>query len=151
MNMTLRTFDLHIIRFLRAYSVPFARAGLFVIFFWFGILKVIGASPATGVVQRLFEHTISFMSFPTFFILFGLFECMIGILFLMNGKERVVIPLLLLHMIATCGPLVLLPSETWTAPFIPTLEGQYIIKNLAIIGAAIGIASHLHPLKRKQA
>ncbi len=146
--MTLHSFDLRAIHFFRRISVPFARVGLCVIFFWFGILKVIGVSPAQGVVQRLFEQTIPFMSFSLFFILFGLFECAIGLLFLFKGKERVVIPLLLLHMIATCGPLVLLPGETWTAPFIPTLEGQYIIKNLAIMAAAVGIASHLHPLKR---
>jgi len=29
---------------------------------------------------------------------------------------------------------------------VPTLEGQYIIKNLALIAVAIGIASHLHPM-----
>jgi len=126
-----------------------ARFGLFVVFFWFGILKVLGLSPATPLVQALFEQTISFMSFPTFIILFGLFECLIGILFLMRGYERVVIPLLFVHMITTFMPLLLLPSETWQAFMVPTLEGQYIIKNLVIIAAAIGIASHLHPWRHR--
>jgi uncharacterized membrane protein YkgB len=51
-------------------------------------------------------------------------------------------------MVTTFMPLVLLTTETWTGFLVPTLEGQYIIKNLVIIAAAIGIASHLHPLRK---
>ncbi len=129
--------------------MPIARFSLFVIFFWFGLLKAIGLSPAGPVVERLFNQTIPFMGFGTFLILFGLFECLIGILFLMRGAERVVIPLLFIHMITTGGPLFFLPEETWSGFLVPTLEGQYIIKNLAIIAAAVGIAAHLHPLKSR--
>ena len=145
--MSLSTLDIRIIHFFRDISVPIARFGLFVVFFWFGALKVIGLSPASGLVQALFEHTISFMGFSTFLILFGLFECLIGILFLIRGMERVVIPLLFLHMLTTFMPLALLPSETWSGLLVPTLEGQYIIKNLVLIAAAIGIAAHLHPMR----
>ncbi len=141
------SFDLKIIHFFRKISMPVARFGLFVVFFWFGILKVFGLSPATPLVQALFEHTISFMPFSTFIILFGLFECLIGILFIFKGYERIVIPLLFIHMITTFMPLLLLPSETWQAFMVPTLEGQYIIKNLVIIATAIGIAAHLHPFR----
>ncbi len=146
--MSIKEFDIKIIRFFRKISVPVARLGIFVVFFWFGLLKVIGLSPASGVVERLFDQTIPFMSFAVFLILFGLFECLIGILFLIRGAERVVIPLLFIHMFLTFGPLFFLPQETWSGFLVPTLEGQYIIKNLVIIAAAVGIASHLHPLKR---
>jgi uncharacterized membrane protein YkgB len=146
--MTLRTIDITLIHFFRKISMPVARLALFVVFFWFGALKVLGLSPASGVVQRLFTETIPFMSFDSFLILFGLFECLIGILFLIRGAERLVIPLLFIHMITTFGPLFLLPSETWSGFMVPTMEGQYIIKNLLIIATAIGIASHLHPLKK---
>ena len=128
-----------------------ARLALFIVFFWFGILKVIGMSPAGPVVANLFAETIPFMDFHTFYLAFGLFECLIGILFLIKGMERVVIPLLFLHIITTFGPLVLLPGETWTRFMVPTLEGQYIIKNLVIIATAIGIAAHLHPLGENHA
>lgn len=146
--MKIYALDVRLIHFFQRVSVPVARFALFVVFFWFGILKVLGLSPASGVVQRLFENTIPFMSFGLFLVLFGLFECLIGLLFLIKGVERVVIPLLLVHMITTFGPLVFLPSETWQAFLVPTLEGQYIIKNLVIIAAAIGIASHLHPMRQ---
>ena len=144
--MTLASLDVKIIHFFRRVSVPVARIGLFIVFFWFGILKVVGQSPAAPLVQNLFESTISFMPFETFLVLFGVFECLIAILFLLKGYERIVIPLLALHMLTTFLPLFLLPSVTWSGLLVPTMEGQYIIKNLVILAAAIGIAAHLHPL-----
>jgi uncharacterized membrane protein YkgB len=108
--MNIESIDVRLIQFFKKSFEPLARFGLFVVFFWFGILKVIGLSPASGVVQRLFEHTIHFMNFPTFLVIFGVFECVIGILFLIRGCERVVIPLLFIHMVTTFGPLVYLPS-----------------------------------------
>ncbi len=146
--MLFSSFDSKLIHFFRRVSVPVARFGLFVVFFWFGILKVIGLSPASGLVERLFEQSIVFMSFHSFIIFFGLFECLIGILFLIKGAERIVIPLLFIHMVTTFGPLFILPQETWSGFLVPTLEGQYIIKNLVIIAAGIGIAAHLHPLPK---
>jgi hypothetical protein len=35
--------------------------------------------------------------------------------------------------------------------FVPTLEGQYIIKNVAIIALAIGIAAQLRPYGKSKA
>ena len=125
-----------------------ARLGLFVVFFWFGILKVLGFSPAEPLVEQLFNATIGFMSFSTFLVGFGLFEMLIGILFLIKGTERLVMPLLIIHMITTFGPLVFLPEASWISFMVPTLTGQYIIKNLVIIAAAMGIAAQLHPIKR---
>ncbi len=150
MRMPLRKIDIELIHFFRRISVPIARFGLFVIFFWFGILKVVDMSPASPLVQNLFEQTIGFMPFSTFIVLFGLFECLIGILFIIRGLERVVIPMLFIHMVTTFMPLFLLPSVTWSSIMVPTLEGQYIIKNLVIIAAAIGIAAHLHPIGKSK-
>jgi uncharacterized membrane protein YkgB len=134
--------------------MPAARIGLFVVFFWFGILKVFGLSPAGPLVQALFEHTflstLFGMSFSTFIVLFGIFEMVIGLLFLIKGCERIVIPLLCIHMVTTFMPLFLIPQETWAGFFVPTLEGQYIIKNFVLIAAAIGIAANLHPLNEKK-
>ncbi len=140
--------DVRIIHFFREAFMPIARFGLFVIFFWFGLLKVVGLSPASGLVQKLFESTVPFMTFPTFIVLFGLFECLIGILFAIRGFERIVIPLLFIHMATTFMPLFMLPEVTWSGFMVPTLEGQYIIKNLVIIATAIGVAAHLHPIRK---
>jgi putative oxidoreductase len=63
---------------------------------------------------------------------------------------RLVIPLLLIHIVIVCLPLFVVPDLAWSKPFIPTLEGQYIIKNLAIIALAIGIAAQTKPFKSKK-
>lgn len=147
--MNIPRFDHQMIHFFRRISVPIARVSIFIIFFWFGLLKLLGLSPAGALVHGLFDQTIHFMSFSTFYMLFAGLECLIGILFLIKGAERIVLPLLLFHMITTFMPLVLLPTESWQAPFVPTLVGQYIIKNLVIIATAIGLVAHLHPLPKK--
>jgi len=143
--MISKDIDTKFINFFQRSAVPVARFGLFVVFFWFGLLKVIGLSPASGLVQALFEQTIPWMQFSTFLVLFGLFECLIGILFIIRGWERLALLLLLLHMISTFMPLIMLPEVTWSGFMVPTLEGQYIIKNLLIIAAALCIGASLQP------
>jgi uncharacterized membrane protein YphA (DoxX/SURF4 family) len=129
--------------------MPLARIALFVVYFWFGILKIFDLSPASPLVQQLFEATMPFMPFPTFLILFGIFECIIAILFLMPRTTRAAVILLAIHMITTIMPLFMVPDATWTQMFVPTLEGQYIIKNILIISAAITILAGTKPLSHK--
>ena len=147
--MNIKNIDLHIIRFFQKHWIATARFSIAVVFIWFGMLKVLGLSPAGGLVQALFESSINFVSFANFYTFFAWFEVVIGILFFFPRMTRIVMPLLLVHMITTFGPLVLLPSESWSGFMIPTLVGQYIIKNLVIIAAAMGIAAHLHPIESK--
>ncbi len=142
--------DHEIIHWLRKAFIPFGRFAIFIVYVWFGMLKVVGLSPATPLVHHLFDATIHFMPFNTFFILFALFEVLIGVLFLFPKATRIVIPLLFLHMITTILPLILLPQETWNGFMVLTLEGQYIVKNLVIIAVAIGIAAHMHPLPMRR-
>lgn len=101
------------------------------------------------MVADLMQATLPFMTWETFIILFSLYEMMIGISFLFPRLARFSIALLIPHMIMTCLPLIFLPDMTWQGFLTPTLEGQYIIKNLVIIAAAMGIAAHLHPMRRK--
>lgn len=141
--MNFRKIDEKIIRFLNKIWQPFSRLSLFIVFFYFGFLKVLGFSPASPLVESLLNKTLPFISFDKFIILFGLFEMLIGLLFIIPKLERVVIFLLMIHMITTFLPLVLLPQLTWQKFLVPTLEGQYIIKNLVIISLAIVIGAHL--------
>lgn len=67
----------------------------------------------------------------------------IGIIFLIRGWERLAIFLLGLHLFTTVLPLFLLPQITWQGFLIPTLEGQYVIKNILIIAAAIVVGSKI--------
>src|SRR3989344_1624037 len=101
--------DRRIIYFLRAVSVPTARLALFVVFFWFGIFKILHTSPANPLVEELLERTLPFISFNEFIIFFSLFEMLIGFVFLVPGWERLAIALLVPHMITTSLTLILLP------------------------------------------
>lgn len=141
-------FDHSFISFLKKWSGPLARVALFVVFFWFGILKLVGMSPADPLVADLLERTLPVITFNHFIILFGAYEMLIGILFLIPRAERVAIALLIPHMITTVMPLILLPTVTWQTWFVPTLEGQYIIKNLVIIALAVSMGARLHPFKQ---
>jgi uncharacterized membrane protein YkgB len=112
------------------------------------MLKLLGLSPASGLVHALFNATIHFMPFDVFYVLFAAFEVLIGVMFLIPRLTRFVLPLLFVHMITTFLPLIFLPSEAWSGFMVLTLPGQYIVKNLVIIAVAIGIAAQVHPLKR---
>lgn len=128
-------------------TITFARFAIFVIYFWFGILKVIGESPASPLVKSLMEKTLPFLTFEQFIILFGIFEILIAITFLVPRFESFATFLLLAHIIMTALPLLLLPEITWGKTLVPTLEGQYIIKNIAIMGLAISIVTHARSYK----
>jgi uncharacterized membrane protein YkgB len=142
---TLEKIDSRAINFLRRIFIPSSRLALFVVYFWFGILKVIGASPASPMVLELLDKTMPFMNPDTFLVGFGLFEVLIGIFFLIPRLERLAIILLIPHLITTVLPLFVMQNAVWTNAFVPTLEGQYIIKNILIVALAIGIAAHLRP------
>lgn len=114
------------------------RISLFVIYFWFGILKVLGISPAEPLVNNLFDQTLAgLLPFEVFSRSFGLFECFIGIIWLIPSQTKNSLYILLFHMIATFLPVMLLPNDTWHSWFTPTLVGQYIFKNFALIALSL--------------
>ena len=141
--------DQGIISFFGRTYVPLARFALFVVFFWFGFIKLTGMSPAGSLAEALTAKTVGSEHFELLFRSLAFLECVIGVLFLVPKAVRVVIPLLLFHMAVVCAPLVLVPEYTWQVTFVPTLEGQYIIKNLVIIAVAFGIAANTQPLLQK--
>lgn len=121
------------------FSILFARFSLFLVYFWFGILKVFDLSPATPLVNALQEQTLPFIQASQFIFLFGIFEVLIGIGFLIRRFTKVVFYIFLFHMATTIMPLFVLPQVVWVNSFIPTLEGQYIIKNIVLISLALFI------------
>jgi len=127
--------DRTITSWMTKFGMTFLRIGLGVIFFWFGVLKFFpGVSPAEDLVR----NTIYFISPDIFFPILAAWETLIGI-GLIGGKfMRITLLLLFLQMPGTALPLLLLPDVVWnTFPFSLTLEGQYIIKNLVLIGAGL--------------
>ena len=140
----IKDIDSTIINSFRRIEVPLARIAIFIVYFWFGLLKIFGVSSAGPLVHELFQYIMpAFIPFPLFYGIFALYEVAIGILFLIRGCERPAILLLAIHLVTTAMPLVLLPATIWHAPFVPTLEGQYIIKNVLIAAAAVVIGANL--------
>jgi uncharacterized membrane protein YkgB len=127
-------------------GLPFLRIGIGVVFIWFGLLKVLGISPAAGLLSA----TVYWWT-PEFVVpALGWWEVAIGVTFLIPPLTRIAILLLAVQMPGTFLPLVLLPEVCFTvAPFGLTLEGQYIVKNLVIIGAALVIGSTVE-VKRQE-
>lgn len=110
------------------------RISLAVIFIWFGVLKPLGMSPAEALVAKTVYWFPSDIIIP----ILGWWEVAIGIGLLFRKLIRVALLLLFLQMAGTFLPLVILPEVCFTKfPFALTLEGQYIIKNLILISAAI--------------
>lgn len=148
-KIKIKELDIRLIAFFRRSFLPVARFSIFIVFFWFGLLKLLGLSPAGPLAEALIEKTVGMQYFDPLFYVLAAIECIIGILFLFPKATRIVVPLLLLHMLIVCSPLVLVPEYTWQQFGVPTLEGQYIIKNAVVIAVAIGIAASAKPLKAK--
>lgn len=134
LQQSVNRFDQRIAGWMRRNGPLLARIALAVVFIWFGILKPLGKSTANDLVTR----TIYWVDPAWFVPLLGWWEVAIGVCMLIRPLLRLAILLLFLQMPGTFLPLVLLPNECFVSvPFVPTLEGQYIIKNLVLIAAAI--------------
>ncbi len=117
----------------------FARGALFIVYAWFGVLKLFDASPANPLVSSLLERTLPFISFGQFIVLLGIFEVIIGVLFLLPRYRRLTSLLFGLHMVMTTAPLIVLPAVAWQGWFVPSLEGQYMLKNIVLIALALTV------------
>ncbi len=139
--------DQSIAGFMRRWGVPALRISLGVIFIWFGLLKPLGLSPAEPLV-RATVGWMPLLSTNAWVALIGWWEVAIGVAFLFQRTIRIAIGLLALQMVGTFMPLVLLPQVTFQPglyPIAPTMEGQYIVKNLLIISAALVVGGTVTP------
>ena len=138
--------DVGVTEWMARRAVTLLRCSLGVVFFWFGVLKFFpDFSPAADLAARTIT-TLSFGLVAPGLLLPGLaaWECLIGLGMLSGTCMRATILLLLLQMVGTLTPLLLFPTVTFTHfPLAPTLEGQYIIKNLVLVSAALVIGSQV--------
>ena len=146
-NFNLKEFDSLLIERLNNWSLPVLRISLGIVFIWFGALKPFGDSPANEVITK----TIYWFDPDIFIPILGLWEILIGICLLYTPLIRVGLFLLALQMPGTFLPLVLRPEICFIdVPFNLTLEGQYIVKNLVLIGADMVVGGKLAPIKKLQ-
>ena len=127
--------DTRITYWMARHGLVLLRISVGVVFFWFGALKLTpGLSPAEGLIRE----TITFLPMAFFLPLLAVWEMLIGLGFITGRFMRVTILLLFLQMPGTISPVLLRPDLVFTQfPFGLTLEGQYIVKNLIIISAAL--------------
>jgi len=120
------------------------RIALGVVFFWFGVLKFFpDLSPAQDLAARTIERLTLGVVGPSLSLpVLASWETLIGLGLLTGRFLRATLFLLAVQMIGTFLPLVFFPEETFTRfPFVPTLEGQYIIKNVVLITAAMVVGA----------
>ncbi|MDR5656450.1 DoxX family protein [Halodesulfurarchaeum sp. HSR-GB] len=141
----LRTLDQRVTGWMADNGLQAARLALGIVFVWFGALKVIGVSPAAPLVAE----AVWFLPAGIFVPVLGIWEMLIGLGFLYRPWTRIGLVLLALQMPGTFLPVVLVPEAVFTAfPYGLTLEGQYIVKNFVIIGAALIIGGSLQDTDR---
>lgn len=120
------------------------RICLGIVFIWFGVLKFFhGLSSAEiiagkTILKLTFGHLKPNVSLP----ILACWECTIGLGLLTKRWLSFTLVLLYFQMAGTLLPLWFFPHETWTSNiFVPTLLGQYIIKNIVLVSSVIVIGA----------
>ncbi len=144
--------DKRITQWMARNGIFLLRLSIAIIFLWFGFLKFFpGVSPA----EALAGNSIEILSFGIVSASVGLpilaaWECLIGAGMLFTRYMRFTILMLYVQMIGTFSPIVLMPEVVFDGiPFNLTMEGQYIIKNLIVISAALVIGATVRGGKLK--
>jgi uncharacterized membrane protein YphA (DoxX/SURF4 family) len=147
MQAQLRRFDRvdrTLTRWMAGNGITLLRVSLGIVFLWFGALKFFpGLSPAQELAGRTIQTlTFGLLAPRTAVLILAAWECLIGLGLILGLFLRATLLLLWLQMLGTITPLFLFPAEAFTRfPIAPTLEGQYIIKNLVLISAGIVIGA----------
>ena len=116
----------------------FLRLAAGTIYFFFGFLKFYpDLSPAELLAgQSIMRLSMYMIDAHTALWWLAILECAIGLSFLFKIGMRWLFFVFLAHQASTFLPLFMFPEITFKiAPFAPTLEGQYILKNLVSVAA----------------
>ena len=131
---------------LTANSRTVLRLAMGLVILGFGLLKFFpGVSPAEGIAVETFDRlTLGLLPETVSRLAVAGFETTLGVLLVTGWLPRVTLGLLGLQMVGILSPLVLLTGQLFSGPFgAPTLEGQYVLKDLILVGAALVIAGEV--------
>ena len=141
--MALQMIDRRLTHWLAEHGLTLLRISIGLIFVWFGVLKFWpGLSPA----DQLATETIDLLSFGLVTenlarVLLAILEVAIGMGLITGMFIRFTLLLLVGQMLGAVTPLFLFPEVTWSQLLVPTLEGQYILKNIVVVSAALTIGA----------
>lgn len=111
---------------------------------FFGFLKFFpGVSPAQDLAVRTI-HALTFGVVPwqVGIVVIASLECFIGICLLANRWMRLAGWLLVAQLVGVLAPIVLLTGRLFSGPHnAPTLEGQYVLKDIILVAAGMAIAA----------
>ena len=133
---------------LRRWSIPALRLALGAVFLWFGALKIVGGSPIASLIQQ----TYSFLPVSTFVFILGVWEVVVGIGMILKRALRSVLLLLGIHLVGTFTAILLNPHMFFVRgiPFCLTVDGEFVMKNVVLMTAALVIAGYeVKPLRRR--
>lgn len=136
--------DTNLPRWMARDGVILLRVSLGIVFLWFGVLKFFPhLSPAQDLATRTMDAlTLGKVPPAVSLPVLAAWECLIGIGLLSGILMRVTLLLMFVQMVGTVTPMFLFPNEVFLRfPYAPTLEGQYIIKNLVLISAGVVIGA----------
>lgn len=121
-------------------AITFLKWSIGIIFIWFGMVKFfVGLSPA----EDLASSTICALSghfFPqgSCMPILAIFESLIGISLFSGKFLRWALGFLFLHMLGTFLTFFIFPEQMFSHfPFVLTMKGQYVMKNIIILAAVI--------------
>ncbi len=127
------------------HALNLLRISIGIIYVWFGALKFF---PKLSPADQLAKDTIDLITFGLFssttsILLLAIWETVLGVFLLAGIWRQYVFFMLLLHMVCTFIPLFFFVDlSLTTSPYAFTLVGQYIMKNIIIICAALVLNAH---------
>jgi putative oxidoreductase len=126
------------------HSISLLRVSLGLVFLGFGFLKFF---PMVSPAEQLVMDTTSMLTFdlvPGSVAIIGIavLECVIG-LWLISGRAlRGAMYLLAIELVGILAPVVLLGDRLFSGPHhAPTLEGQYVLKDIILVAAVLVVAA----------
>lgn len=133
-------------RWLVARGITLLRISLGAVFLGFGLLKFFpGVSPAedlaTATTDILF---FGLVPGSVAIVMIAVLESVIGLLLITGRRMRLAVYLLAGQFVGILSPLVLLPGRLFSGPgHAPTLEGQYVLKDVILVAAVLVVATTL--------
>jgi uncharacterized membrane protein YkgB len=121
----------------RRHGLTLLRISLGIVLLWFALPKYhAGLSAVEELAIRTIDVlTLHLVTGDTARLLLAVLETAIGLGLLTGWFPRLTATALLGQLAGTLTPLVLFPSEMWTHPLVPSLEGQFILKNVVFVAA----------------
>ncbi len=127
---------------LRRISLPLLRGAIGIVFVWFGALKIANNSPVADFVA----NTLPWLDRAWLVPALGIFEMALGVAIMIGRFTTIVCAALIAHLTGTFLALITQPTTTFQHGniFLLTTEGEFVVKNVVFIAAALVLAARFH-------